>query len=32
LVLAREGGAFEREPEIKLPDAAPELRERGDDR
>jgi CPA2 family monovalent cation:H+ antiporter-2 len=26
-----EGGAFEREPEIELPDAAPELRERGDD-
>jgi monovalent cation:H+ antiporter-2, CPA2 family len=26
-----EGGAFEREPEIELPDPAPELRERGDD-
>jgi CPA2 family monovalent cation:H+ antiporter-2 len=26
-----EGGAFEREPEIEPPDAAPELRERGDD-
>jgi hypothetical protein len=26
-----EGGAFEREPEIELPDAAPELRERNDD-
>jgi K+:H+ antiporter len=26
-----EGGAFEREPEIEEPDAAPELRERGDD-
>jgi CPA2 family monovalent cation:H+ antiporter-2 len=27
-----EGGAFEREPDIELPDAIPELRERGDDR
>jgi K+:H+ antiporter len=26
-----EGGAFEREPDIERPDAAPELRERGDD-
>jgi CPA2 family monovalent cation:H+ antiporter-2 len=26
-----EGGAFEREPEIELPDAAPELRKRDDD-
>ena len=26
-----EGGAFEGEPEIKLPDTAPELRERRDD-
>jgi CPA2 family monovalent cation:H+ antiporter-2 len=26
-----EGGAFEREPDIEPPDAAPELRERGDD-
>ena len=26
-----EGGAFEREPEIALPNAAPELRERNDD-
>jgi hypothetical protein len=26
-----EGGAFAREPEIELPEAAPELRECGDD-
>jgi CPA2 family monovalent cation:H+ antiporter-2 len=26
-----EGGAFEREPDIDLPDAVPELRERSDD-
>jgi monovalent cation:H+ antiporter-2, CPA2 family len=28
---AGQGGAFEREPDIDPPDAAPELRERGDD-